>query len=112
MDSLVVDLELLRRESYMPLFVVLRDGTELSESLVSRIRDAIKKNLSPRHVPNEIFEIKDVPRTFSGKKLEIAVRKLLLGQAVEKVINQDTMGNPESIDYFVEFATRLSSQAD
>ena len=107
MDSLVVDLEFLGRESYMPLFVVLKDGIDLSEDLVSRIRDTIKKNLSPRHVPNEIFEVEDVPRTFSGKKLEIPVRKLLLGQPVEKVINKDTMGNPESIDYFVEFAKRL-----
>jgi len=107
MDSLVVDLEFLGRESYMPLFVVLKDGVDLSDGLVGRIRDTVKTNLSPRHVPNDVFQIADVPRTFSGKKLEIPVRKLLLGQPAEKVINKDTMGNPDSIDYFVEFANRL-----
>lgn len=111
MDSLVVDLEFLGRESYMPLFVVLKDGTELSEELLASIKDAVKLNLSPRHVPNDVFQIEDVPRTFSGKKLEIPVRKLLLGQAPEQVINRDTMGNPDSIDYFIEFAKRLSPEA-
>ena len=106
-DSLVVDLEFLGRESYMPLFVVLKDGVELGDELVSRIRDTIKKNLSPRHVPNDIYDIEDVPRTFSGKKLEIPIRKLLLGQSVEKVINEDTMRNPESMNYFIEFAARI-----
>jgi len=110
-DSLVVDLEFLGRESYMPLFVVLKDGVELDDDLVSRIRETIKKNLSPRHVPNDIYDIEDVPRTFSGKKLEIPIRKLLLGQPVDKVINKDTMGNPESVDYFVEFAKRLDQPA-
>ena len=91
----------------MPLFVVLKDGVELSDDLVGRIRDTVKTNLSPRHVPNDVFQIDDVPRTFSGKKLEIPVRKLLLGQPAEKVTNKDTMGNPDSIDYFVESANRL-----
>jgi acetoacetyl-CoA synthetase len=106
-DSLVVDLEFLGRESYMPLFVVLSEGIELHDELVARIRDTIKKNLSPRHVPNEIFEIDDVPRTFSGKKLEIPIRKLLLGQPADEVINRDTMANPDSVDYFIRFAGRL-----
>jgi acetoacetyl-CoA synthetase len=108
MDSLVVDLEFLGRDSYMPLFVVLKDGQELSDELCTRIKDAVKTNLSPRHVPNDVFAIDDVPRTFSGKKLEIPVRKLLLGQPAEKVINRNTMGNPDSIDYFIEFAANLS----
>ena len=106
-DSLVVDLEFLGRESYMPLFVVLSKGIGLHDELVARIRDTIKKNLSPRHVPNEIFEIDDVPRTFSGKKLEIPIRKLLLGQPADEVINRDTMSNPDSVVYFIRFAGRL-----
>ncbi len=110
-DSLVVDLEFLGRESYMPLFVVLKDGAELSDELVARIRQAIREDLSPRHVPDEVFTIDDVPRTFSGKKLEIPIRKLLLGQPTEKVINPDTMANPESIAWFVSFAARLKSRA-
>ena len=110
MDSLVVDLEFLGRDSYMPLFVVLKEGSELNEDLVARVRQAIKEDLSPRHVPNDVFEIEDVPRTFSGKKLEIPIRKLLLGQPADKVINPDTMANPESVAYFIEFADRLRSQ--
>ncbi len=102
-----MDLEFLGRESYMPLFVVLSEGIELHDELIARIRDTIKKNLSPRHVPNEIFEIDDVPRTFSGKKLEIPIRKLLLGQPADEVINRDTMANPDSVDYFIGFAGRL-----
>ncbi|MFK8030154.1 MAG: acetoacetate--CoA ligase [Gammaproteobacteria bacterium] len=107
LDSLVVDLEYLGRESYMPLFVVLQAGVELSDELIVRIRDAIRMNLSPRHVPNDVFKIDDVPRTFSGKKLEIPIRKLLLGQPVSKVINKAIMSNPESVDYFVEFARQF-----
>ncbi len=110
MDSLVVDLEFLGRDSYMPLFVVLKEGAALDEGLVTRIRDAVKTNLSPRHVPDEVVAIKDVPRTFSGKKLEIPIRKLLLGQPPDKVINRDTMGNPDSIDFFIEFAQRLAER--
>ncbi len=107
-DSLVVDLEYFGRESHMPLFVVLRDGVSLSGDLVDRMRTTIREKLSPRHLPNEVFEIDNVPRTFSGKKLEIPIRKRLLGQAQEKVINRDTMANPESVDYFVRFAEKLS----
>ncbi len=109
-DSLVVDLEFLGRESYMPLFVVLNPGERLTDELVERIKSAIKVSLSPRHVPNDIFLVDEVPRTFSGKKLEIPIRKLLLGQAQEDVINKDAMDNPDSIDYFVSFAERLASQ--
>lgn len=109
-DSLVVDLEFLGRDSYMPLFVVLTAGVELTDELVVRIKDAVKVGLSPRHVPNEIFSIGEVPRTFSGKKLEIPIRKLLLGQAADEVINKETMGNPDSIDYFVDFAEKIKSK--
>lgn len=108
-DSLVVDLEFLGRDSYMPLFVVLKPGATLDEDLIEAIRQRIGERLSRRHVPNDVFQVHDVPRTFSGKKLEIPVRRLLLGQDVEKVINKDTMGNPDSIDFFIEFAKRLQS---
>ena len=105
-DSLVVDLEYLGRESWMPLFVVLRDGHALDEALVERIKTEIKKALSPRHVPNDIFAIASVPRTLSGKKLELPVKKLLMGEPIEKVVNRDAMANPESMDWFVALAAR------
>ncbi len=84
MDSLVVDLEFLGRDSYMPLFVVLKEGAALDDDLVTRIRNAVKTNLSPRHVPDEVFAIEDVPRTFSGKKLEIPVRKAVAGSVARQ----------------------------
>ncbi len=105
-DSLVVDLEYLGRESYMPLFVVLRPGMKLDATLDARIRDKIKVGLSPRYVPNDIFQIEEVPRTLSGKKLELPIKKLLLGQHISKVANPDSMSNPGSLDYFVAFAQR------
>jgi acetoacetyl-CoA synthetase len=104
LDSLVVDLEYLGRESYMPLFIVLRPGRALDDAMKSRINDAIRAALSPRFVPDEIFAVTEIPRTLSGKKQELPVKKLLLGQPIEKVVNRDAMANPASLDWFVELA--------
>ena len=83
LDSLVVDLEYLGRESYMPLFVVLRPGLTLDDALRARINGAIRTALSPRFVPDDIFAVAEVPRTLSGKKQELPIKKLLLGQRIE-----------------------------
>lgn len=104
LDSLVIDFEYLGRESYMPLFVVLRDGVPLSESLKAEIRDTIKKQLTPKHVPSEILQVPSIPRTLSGKKMELPVKKILLGEATKKVLNLDAMSNPSSIAWFEDFA--------
>lgn len=104
MDSMVVDLEYLGRESYMPLFVVLRDGIVLDEALKTRIHDSIKTALSPRFVPNGVFQVAEIPRTLSGKKQELPIKKLLLGQPLEKVINREAMANPGCLDWYVKFA--------
>ncbi len=109
LDSLVVDLEYLGRESWMPLFVVLREGHVLDETLVARINGEIRKALSARHVPNDVFAIAAVPRTLSGKKLELPVKKLLMGQPIEQVVNRDAMGNPESMDWFVALAAKRAA---
>jgi acetoacetyl-CoA synthetase len=108
LDSLVVDLEYLGRESYMPLFVVLRDGVTLDAALDKRLRDAIKTALSARHVPNEIFQVSSIPRTLSGKKMELPVKKLLMGTAPEQVFKLDAMANAECVPWFVEFAKKRS----
>ncbi|RJG06098.1 acetoacetate--CoA ligase [Noviherbaspirillum cavernae] len=108
-DSLVVDLEYLGRESYMPLFVVLRPGIALDDGLVRRISDSIRSDLSARHVPNDIFAVAEIPRTLTGKKMELPVKKLLLGMAVEEVANRDAMANPGSLDYFVALAKRRNA---
>ncbi len=105
LDSLVIDLEYLGRPSFMALFVVLRDPAQgLPEALKKSILDAIRTRCSARHVPDDVFAIPEVPRTISGKKMEVPVKKILLGQPVEKAANRDSMGNPGSLDWFVEFA--------
>ena len=104
LDSMVVDLEYLGRESYMPLFVVLRDGLVLDGAVHTRIVDAIKTALSPRFVPNEIFQVAEIPRTLSGKKQELPIKKLLLGHPIEKVVNREAMANPGCLDWYVNLA--------
>lgn len=104
MDSMVVDLEYLGRESYMPLFVVLREGHALDAATRGRIVDSIKNALSPRFVPNDVFQVAEIPRTLSGKKQELPIKKLLLGQPLEKVINREAMANPGCLDWYVAFA--------
>jgi acetoacetyl-CoA synthetase len=112
MDSLVVDLEYLGRESYMPLFVVLRPGVTLDADLDQRIRERIRSALSARHVPNEIFAVAEVPRTLTGKKMELPIKNLLLGMPLERVANPDAMSNPGSLAYFVEFGRRRGQRAE
>jgi acetoacetyl-CoA synthetase len=104
LDSMVVDLEYLGRESYMPLFVVLREGLMLNAVVRSKIVEAIKTALSPRFVPNEIFQVAEIPRTLSGKKQELPIKKLLLGQPIEKVVNREAMANPACLDWYVALA--------
>ncbi len=111
-DSLVIDLELLGRESYMPLFVVLRDGATLDDDLIERIRATLRENVSPRHVPNEVFTIDAVPYTLSGKKMEVPVRKILLGYDSGASLNRGAMRNPDAIDYFIAFAERLNTEGN
>jgi len=109
LDSLVVDLEFLGRESYMPLFVVLRPGHELTPQLEATLRERIKLALTARHVPNEIFQVTEIPRTLSGKKMELPVKKLLLGHALDKIANPDSMANPGSLQWYIDFAAKRSA---
>ncbi|MEM7539204.1 MAG: acetoacetate--CoA ligase [Chloroflexota bacterium] len=108
MDSLIIDLELLGRESYMPLFVVLREGAVLDDDLTQRLKQKIRSDISPRHVPNEVFVIDEVPYTLSGKKMEVPIRRILLGQDVEKAANPGAMRNPEAIGFFVALSEKLN----
>lgn len=104
LDSMVVDLEFLGRESWMPLFVVLRPGVQLDEGMRRRLNDAIRTAVSPRFVPDQIYQVPEIPRTLTGKKQELPVKKLLLGQPVEKVVNKDAMANPACLDWYVQLA--------
>jgi acetoacetyl-CoA synthetase len=104
LDSLVVDLEYLGRESWMPLFVVLREGLTLDQALSARIKAAVRAALSPRHVPNDVFQVAAIPRTLSGKKMELPVKKLLMGADPASVLKRDAMANAESVDWFIALA--------
>jgi acetoacetyl-CoA synthetase len=95
----VVDLD-----GHMPLFVVLAEGATLDDDLIKKIARRIREDCSPRHVPNEVHEIAAVPRTLSGKILEVPVKKILMGEAPEKAASRDSLANPEALDAFVEMA--------
>jgi acetoacetyl-CoA synthetase len=108
-DSLVVDLEYLGRPSWMPLFVVLQPGVALDDELVATIKTQIRNKASARHVPDAVFEIAEVPRTLTGKKMELPIRKLLLGADAASVANPEAMANPGSMAFFVDFAARRAA---
>ena len=91
----------------MPLFVVLEKGVALDEALKKKIDNKIRTTLSPRHVPDAIFSVPDVPKTLNSKKLEVPVKKILMGMEPEKAVNVDSMANPEVIDYFMALAHEI-----
>jgi acetoacetyl-CoA synthetase len=99
-DALVVDV------GTMPLFVVLREGTELDDDLVARIRARVREDCSPRHVPDEVIAVEEVPRTLSGKVLELPVKRILTGTPPEQAASRDSLQNPAALDFFVSWAER------
>jgi acetoacetyl-CoA synthetase len=94
-------------ELWMVLFVVLAPGMTLDEELSKRIKQRIREDCSPRHVPNEIRQIEEVPRTLSGKVLEVPVKRILMGAPPHDAASVDSLANPRSLDYFVELAGQL-----
>jgi len=102
-DSLIVCCELPGGRFVMPLFVVTRPGITLDDALKKRIMAKLRDEASPRHVPDEIHAVPAVPYTLTGKKMEVPIRKLLMGVAPETVVNRDAMSNPQAIDYFLDF---------
>ncbi len=108
-DSLIINLELEKGKHYMPLFVKLKPNVELTEALKTLINTQLKTDYSPRHVPDEIIEVEDIPYTISGKKMEAPIKKILLKMPIEKSINIDAMRNPESVKFFIEFAKSISN---
>ena len=109
-DSLVIGVETPGGNYFMPLFVVTVEGIELDDELKKKINHKIRTTLSPRHVPDDIFAIDDVPRTLNAKKLEVPVKKILAGVPMDKAVNVDSMSNPASIDFFVQFAADLQER--
>jgi acetoacetyl-CoA synthetase len=103
-DALVVDVPRDGGEAWMPLFVVLREGVDLDDDLVGQIRRRVREDCSPRHVPDDIRAIAEVPRTLSGKALEIPVKKILMGTAPDAAASRESLANPEALQYFIELA--------
>jgi acetoacetyl-CoA synthetase len=100
-DALVVDVPRDGTDGWMPLFVVLREGASLDEQLVGAIRRRIREDVSPRHLPDEIVAVPEIPRTLSGKVLEVPVKRILCGVPVEEAASRESLANPAALDYFV-----------
>jgi acetoacetyl-CoA synthetase len=109
-DALVVDIPKPGTEGWMPLFVVLADGETLDDELTGKIKRRIRELCSPRHVPDAVYEIAEVPRTLSGKVLEVPVKRILTGTPPEQAASRDSLANPHSLDYFVELAGTLAAE--
>jgi acetoacetyl-CoA synthetase len=105
-DALVVDVPREGAENEMPLFVVLRDGLELDDGLARAIRARVREDCSPRHAPDSVHQIAEVPRTLSGKVLEVPVKRILMGEDPEKAASRDSLANPAALDWFVALARR------
>lgn len=102
-DSLVVCIELPGGEFFMPMFLQLPDGAELTEELQKKITGQLREECSPRHVPDKYYVVNEIPYTLTGKKLEVPVRKLLLGWPLDKAASRDSMKNPDSIEFFLDY---------
>jgi acetoacetyl-CoA synthetase len=108
-DALVVDIPRPGTEGWMPLFIVLREGAGLDDELRREIAQRVRKQCSPRHVPDEVFAIAEVPRTLSGKVLEVPVKRILMGTPPEKAASRDSLANPAALDWFTELAAGLDA---
>ena len=103
-DSLIVNLDLPDGNFFMPMFVQLAEGLTLDDDIEDRIRRTLRERYTPRHVPDKIYQVDDIPYTITGKKMEVPVRRILTDTPVEKAANLSVMRNPEALDYFVRFA--------
>jgi acetoacetyl-CoA synthetase len=110
-DSLIVCCELPDGEFYMPLFVATKPGHTVDDALKARITKKLREEASPRHVPDEIIEAPVIPYTLTGKKMEVPIRKLLMGILPEKAASRDAMTNPAALDWFISFADRQDIRA-
>ena len=105
-DALVVDVPPRSGtgDSWMPLFIVMAEGESLTPEIVAELRKRIRTDCSPRHVPDDVIEVAEVPRTLSNKVLEVPVKKILMGTPPEQAASRDSLANPAALDWFAEFA--------
>jgi len=106
-DSLIICVEKEGGKFWMPLFVVMHEGIQLTEAIKSKINNTLRKEYSPRHVPDEIIPVPDIPYTISGKKTETPVKKILMGGEPDRAASRESLANPAALDYFVELAGKL-----
>src|SRR5690625_1641008 len=107
-DSLIVDIPIDDNESIVPLFVTLKEDVPLTDETKQEITKQIRNYCSPRNAPTHIYKVKDLPKTLNGKKLEIPIKRILMGENVDDVVNVDSLANPEALDYFIDFSKNLS----
>jgi acetoacetyl-CoA synthetase len=103
-DALIVNLDLPGGKFFMPLFVKLGGGCVLDEPLTRRLSDQLRRDYSPRHVPDKVYQVMDIPYTLTGKKLEVPVRRILMGMDPDKAANRAALANPAALDYFIDYA--------
>jgi acetoacetyl-CoA synthetase len=111
LDSLIIGLELPHGGYFMPLFITLREGVELDDCLKERIKGQIRASCSPRHVPDEIYAVPDIPRTLSNKKMEVPIKKLFMGKPLNEVADLDAVQNPAALEHLARLAEELNLYA-
>ena len=105
-DSLIVNLDLPDGGFFMPLFVKLAPGAVLDQALEAKIRDTLRREYTPRHVPDKIYQAPGIPYTLTGKKMEVPVRRILMGMPAEKAANRSGVADPSTLDHFITYAQR------
>lgn len=103
-NALIVNLDLPEGGFFMPLFVQLRPGAQLDEALQHRVRDFLRQACTPRHVPDQIIAVPLIPLTLTGKKMEVPVRRILMGHDPQTVVNPSAMRDPQALAFFIEYA--------
>jgi acetoacetyl-CoA synthetase len=103
-EAVVLNIDEADGTGFMPLFVTLKPGVALDDDLEQRIRTQLRREYSPRHVPDDIVEVPDIPRTVTGKKMEVPIRRILAGTPVDKAVNRGSMANPDALEAFIAYA--------
>ena len=108
-EALVIDTGGLGREDRLLLFVAVQPGLKFDDSLRARILQELRSEVSPRHVPDAIYDVPEIPRTLNGKKLEVPIKRILTGTPIDQAVQRDTMANPESLEIFIRLAATFAT---